>query len=560
MKRIISLLVTALAGPLFALPTAKELSTRELVGQTIMPRVVIGKHKAFKKAVQKGEVTGFFIKTYAGLITHPKITVKKQAAFTQKQRKLLLKTISDLQNWAQQNPRQIPLLLAIDYEGGTVTSPIYLGLPQMPSNMLLAATGEEQLVAELYAAQAAQLRDVGANVSLGPDTDVNSNPQNPIIQTRSFGDNPHAVGRLAAIAAQALEENGVAAVNKHFPGHGDTATDSHYMQPVTNLSAEELEQIHVAAFVPSAKISSGIMTSHIIYPAWDATNSAIFSPVIIQGILRDKLGFTGLVFTDGLDMRGVGEKTVQDIVLDGYSAGNDILLLTGATADIKNSVRYPRLAADYVEADLSSSYPLLSRARLEESVQKVLRLKTRLAEPQLTDAPDLAEVSRRVARAGVTLVRDTVHALPLRPDVQQVCTVFFAEDIFSTQLASFNFVLEQQGKTVHTVHAPLTPEAKTREQALQCVQQAEAVVVGTSYKNKLDVEQYALVTELRQEAALSKKPFVQISLLNPYELQHYTAVPTVLAVYGPMRETMEVSAEIVLGQASARGTLPVTIP
>lgn len=560
MKRIFSWLLIGVAGPLFALPSAQELSTRELVGQTIMPRVVIGKHKAFKKAVQKGEVTGFFIKTYAGLITHPTLTPKNQAKFMQKQRKLLLKTIADLQAWAQQNPHQIPLLLAVDYEGGTVTSPMYLGLPQMPSNMLLAATGDERLVAEVYAAQAAQLRSVGANVSLGPDSDVNSNPQNPIIQTRSFGDDAQTVGRLAAVAAQALEAHGVAAVNKHFPGHGDTATDSHYAQPVTDLPAAELEKKHLAAFVPSVGISSGMMTSHVVYPAWDGANSAIFSPVIIQDILREKLGFTGLVFTDGLDMRGVGEKTVQDIVLDGYHAGNDVLLLTGATTDIKNSALYPRLAADYVEADLSSSYPLLNRAQLEQSVQKILNLKARLAEPQVVAAPDFAETSRRVAQAGVTLVRDTVHTLPLSPQLQQVCTVFFAQDIFSMQLASFNFALEQQGKTVHTVHASPTPDETTRAQALQCVQQAQAVVVGTSYKNKLDVEQYALVTELRQEAALAQKPFVQISLLNPYELQHYTAVPTVLAVYGPTQAAMTVAAEIVLGRASARGKLPVTIP
>ena len=549
-----------MAGPLGALPSAQELSTRQLVGQTIMPRVIIGKHKAFKKAVQKGEVTGFFIKTYAGLVTHPKITPKNQAKFIQKQRKLLRKTIADLQSWAQQSPHQIPLLLAVDYEGGTVTSPMYLGLPQMPSNMLLAATGNETLVADMYAAQAAELRAVGANVSLGPDTDVNSNPQNPIIQTRSFGDDPHVVGHLAAVAARALEENGVAAVNKHFPGHGDTATDSHHTQPVMDLSVEDLEKTHLAAFVPSVGISSGMMTSHVVYPAWDSANSAVFSPLIIQEILRDKLGFTGLVFTDGLDMRGVGEKTVQDKVLDGYVAGNDVLLLTGATKDIKNSVRYPRLAADYVEEELQSPFPLLSRAQLEQSAQKVLDLKARLTAPQLNTAPDFTQTSHRVAQAGVTLVRDTVHTLPLSPNIQQVCTVFFAQDIFSAQLAFFNWVLQQHGKTVTSLHAPLSPSETHRTQALACVQQAQAVVVGTSYKNKLEVEQYALVTELRQEAALAHKPFVQISLLNPYELQHYTAVPTVLAVYGPTAAAMEVAAEIILGTTPARGKLPISLP
>ncbi len=555
-----SLLLLSMTGPLFALPTAQELSTRQLVGQTIMPRVVIGKHKAFKKAVQQGEVTGFFIKTYAGHITHPRVTLKNQAKFTEKQRKLLRKTITDLQTWARQSPHQIPLLLAVDYEGGTVTSPMYLGLPQMPSNMLLAATQDEQLVADMYAAQAAQLREVGVHVSLGPVTDVNSNPQNPIIQTRSFGDQASIVGKLAAVAARALEQHGVAAVNKHFPGHGDTQTDSHLAQPITRLPAAQLEQNHVAAFVPSVGISSGFMTSHVVYPAWDKAHSAIFSPYIIQTILRDKLGFTGLVFTDGLDMRGVGDKSVRDIVLDSYAAGNDVLLLTGATTDIKNSVRYPRLAADYVEENLQLSSPLLSRTQLEQSVQKILDLKARLSLPPQTAAPDFRKTSLRVAEAGVTLVRDVAQLVPLNSQISHVCTVFFADPIFSTQLNSFNDVLQQHGKEVRSVFAPTSPRKKDRSRALACAQQAEAIVVGSSHKNKLDAGQYALINELLQEAQRAHKPFVQISLLNPYELPHYKAVPTVLAVYGPTQAAMEVAARILLGTAPARGKLPIVLP
>ncbi len=545
---------------LHALPTAEELSTRELVGQTIMPRVVIGKHHAFKKAVQNGEVTGFFIKTYEGLITHPKITVKNQTKFTAQQRKKLLQTIADLQTWAQKNPHQIPLLLAIDYEGGTVTSPMYMGLKQMPSNMLLAATRDPQLVADMYAAQAEELRAVGANVSLTPVTDVNSNPQNPIIQTRSFGDQAYNAGQLAAVAAQALEMHGVAAVNKHFPGHGDTNTDSHYAQPVTDLPADKLWQTHVAAFMPSVGISSGMMTSHVVYPALDPKNSAIFSPAIIQGLLRDKMGFNGLVFTDGLDMRGVGDKTIEDIVLDGYAAGNDVLLLTGETTDIKNSARYPRVAADLVEQDLQSLYPILSREQLEKSVQKVLDLKARLAVTTPVATPGFEETSQRVAQAGVTLVRDIKHSIPLTPAKNTICTVFMAEGIFSTQLETFNAVLEANGRTVNRLFLPVTPSEKESAQALSCVEQSQAVVVGTSHTSTLNHQQQNLVNELLREATFTQKPFVLISLLNPYEIIRYSNVPAILAVYGPTQAAMQTAAEIIIGQSPARGKLPVSLP
>lgn len=558
MKRWFSVCyLVGLACGLYALPAARDLSTRELVGQTIMPRVVIGKHKAFKKAVQKGEVTGFFIKTHEGLLNHPKITLQNQAKFTEKQRQKLLKTIADLQTWAQQSPHQIPLLLAVDYEGGTITSPLYMGLKQMPSNMLLAATGDPQLVADMYAAQARELRAIGANVSLTPDTDVNSNPKNPVIQTRSFGDQAHTAGQLAAVAAQALEMHGVAAVNKHFPGHGDTTTDSHYTQPVTDLPADELWQKHISAFMPSVGISSGMMTNHVVYPALDAKNSAIFSPAIIQGILREKMGFTGLVFTDGLDMRGVGDKSVEDIVLDGYAAGNDVLLLTGAAADIKNSVRYAHLAADYVEQELQSPYPLFSRAQLEQSAQKVLDLKARLASAVPMPAPDFEETSRRVAQAGVTVVRNKKQTLPLPQSVTKVCSIFFAENIFTSQINAFADTLEMNGRNVEKLFLPLTPLPTDSARALACVEQAQAVVVGTSYKSKMDVEQYALVSEVLREATFTRKPFVQISLLNPYEISQYPNVPAVIAVYGPTQAAMQTAAEVILGITSARGKLPV---
>ena len=225
-------------------PKVQDLTLREQVGQTVMPRLLIGQQKAFKEAVINGEVTGFFIKAQEGLLKHPKITAKNQEKFLKKQRKRFLKTVADLNKWASMSRHKIPLLLALDYEGGTVTSPMYMGLKQMPSNMLLAASGNEEVVAQMYAAQAREIKAVGANVALGPVTDVNSNPQNPIIQTRSFGDNAEQVGKFASVSVRALQAQGVPAFNKHFPGHGDTASDSHYAQPVTDMPADQLWKNH----------------------------------------------------------------------------------------------------------------------------------------------------------------------------------------------------------------------------------------------------------------------------------------------------------------------------
>ncbi len=560
MKHFLGILICLCACPaVFSLPAARELSTRELVGQTIMPRIVIGHHQAFKKSVQNGEVTGFFIKTFEGHINHPRITAKNQAKFMASQRKNLLKTITDLQTWAAQSPHKIPLLLAVDYEGGTVTSPMYLGLKQMPSNMLLAATQDENLVRQMYAAQAGELRNLGIYMSLGPDTDVNSNPQNPIIQTRSFGDNAFKVGRLALAAVEGLQEQGVSAVPKHFPGHGDTAQDSHLARPVTDLPKDKLWNQHISAFNAPLTQAWGVMTNHVVYPALDKAHSAIFSPAIIGEILRGKLEYNGLILTDGLDMNGVEEKSLKDIVLDGYNAGNDILLLTGKPREIKESVLYPRLAADWVEEELHSPNPRVSRAHLEERGQRILDLKARLSDfVPAVPVPDFDAVSRQVAQNGVTLVRDTASQLPLQ--AEKICTVFFADDIFSSQLKSFSEELTAAGKIVRYVHLSVTPGKKALKQIRACMEGTQAVVVGTTRKSRTDMAQFEWVQRLAARAARYNQPMVLVSLLNPYEITDYVAFPTVLAVYGPTAPAMQTAAQIIVGSIPARGVLPVVLP
>ena len=328
------------------MPTVDDLSLREQVGQTIMPRVLIGEQKAFKQAVLNGEVTGFFIKAKEGAVTQPQITAKNQARFIARQRKRLEKTIRDLNKWASKSPHKIPLLLAVDYEGGTVTSPMFMGLKQMPSNMLLAASGDEKVVADMYTAQAKEILLSGANTALGPVTDVNSNPLNPIIQTRSFGDNSADVGRFSGAASRALENNGVPSFIKHFPGHGDTSSDSHYEQPVTALPAEELWQAHISAFQPAITAGgTGVLSAHVVYPALDDENTASFSSKILKGLLREKMGFKGIIATDGLDMGAVKGVGVEEIVRRAYGAGNNLLLLSGDIRDVKSlSDRYTLLA------------------------------------------------------------------------------------------------------------------------------------------------------------------------------------------------------------------------
>ena len=563
MKKYFLLTVLLASGYAFALPAANELSTRELVGQTIMPRVVIGHHQVFKEPLERGEITGFFVKAAEGLTVHPVITRKNQDKFLAKQRKKLMETLRDLNTWASKNPRQIPLLLGFDYEGGTVTSPMFMGLKQMPSNMLLAATQDPLLIGKMYAQQAAEIKRVGGNMALGPDADVNSNPANPIIQTRSFGDNASQVGRYAAAAVVGLQTHGVPGCVKHYPGHGDTSSDSHYSQPITDLPEKELWDTHISAFVPAIEKGVwGVMTNHVVYPQVDKENSAIFSRTIIQDILRDKIGFNGLVMTDGLDMGGTNGKPIKDVVLDGFAAGNDVLLLTGGVDEIEASARYPGQAAAWVEEDLQQAHPRVNPEDLTKSAQRVLDLKQFLAHnsAETSDEAEFARISRRVAEKGVTLVRDTQNFSASLKKASNVCVVMFADGIFSKQVYAFADVIKQQGKKVKFVQTPRTPSADADKQIKKCMQKADAVIVGTSATSSLQPEQFEKTVNLLQQAQERQLPAALVSLLNPYEISSYPQAKTVVALYGPTLDTTTVAAEILAGLRTAQGVLPIVLP
>ena len=555
---VFSFTATAWGNPV---PTVDDLSLREQVGQTIMPRVLIGEQKAFKQAVLNGEVTGFFIKAKEGAVTQPKITAKNQARFIARQRKRLEKTIKDLNKWAAKSPHKIPLLLAVDYEGGTVTSPMFMGLKQMPSNMLLAASGDEKVVADMYTAQAKEILLSGANTALGPVTDVNSNPLNPIIQTRSFGDNSADVGRFSRAASRALENNGVPSFIKHFPGHGDTSSDSHYEQPVTALPAEELWQTHISAFQPAITAGdTGVLSAHVVYPALDDENTASFSSKILKGLLRGKMGFKGIIATDGLDMGAVKGVGVEEIVRRAYGAGNNLLLLSGDIRDVKTARTYPGRAADYVEYTQLAAAPAVSAGFVRESAEKILKLKERLglfSARAISADTGFDEAAKQAAEAGVTLVRDTQNLLPLKD--KKVCAVLFADGIFSLQLRAFTDTLSNHLPQVNAVYSPRTPEEADKQAALACMAGADVTLLGTSRTSVMDQKQYALVQDLLRQAEQNNQPAVLVSLLNPYEIALYPQAQTVLALYGPTADTARIAAEILLGLRPAKGHLPIKL-
>jgi beta-N-acetylhexosaminidase len=559
-------LLTVLAAMMFSLVcvSAKEAANiidgmpfEQIIGQTIFPRLLTGEQEYYKDAIKQGLITGVFLKTKEGYLNQPSFTPEQQAEYIAEQRKLTLQTISDLRKWEKESPHGIPLLIAVDYEGGPVTSAMYLGLKQIPSNMLLAAAADEELISKVYSVIGKELKSIDAQIAFVPVLDTNTNPANPIIGARSFGSDSAKIGKYGVIASQALQEQGIAPFAKHFPGHGDVAVDSHLAVPFSNLPMSKLRD-HINAFVPSITNGIwGIMTCHVVYNAFDSKNTATFSKKIITGLLKNKLKFKGVVATDDLGMKGASQgKLPYETVLRASRAGADLLLISGDANDAEAVSQYPKLAAEYINKYAKRA----DKARIIKSAKSIIDLKKKTGLFNNTggfsyDEKEFYSAVRKTAEKGVTLARNAKKTLPVNKEQKEICSVFFADSIFGEQLKHFSNVLSANGKNVSHFIGAQKPSAEDAEKALQCAQNKDLVIIG-SLQRYVPIEEQKEVIE---KILASSKNVILISLLSPYDISLYPQAETVIAVYGPTKETMEVAAEIILGKRSSLGKLPVAL-
>ena len=283
-----------------------------------------------------------------------------------------------LQKVAKENRHGIPLLIAADQEGGLVAR-LNEGFTHFPGNRALGEAGDPQLAEQAAFAMGEELRAVGINMNLAPVVDVNSNPRNPVIGVRSFGDRPEMVASLAKGALHGYRQAGIITTLKHFPGHGDTAADSHENLPIVRKSKKELEQEELFPFAKLASSADAIMTAHILVPAFDSEQCSTLSEKTLS-YLRDTIGFQGVIVADSLVMEGVLNKclSVEEAAIQALKAGCDLLILGGKllvgeragfelkAADIR------RIHGAIVNAVQSGR---VSETRVNEAVQKILDLK-----------------------------------------------------------------------------------------------------------------------------------------------------------------------------------------
>ncbi|WP_330339837.1 glycoside hydrolase family 3 protein [Streptomyces sp. NBC_00557] len=456
-------------------------------------------------------------------------------------------------------PRGLPVLIATDQEHGAVCR---VGKPAtlFPGAMAIGAGGSRADAHTLGRVSGTELRAMGINQDYSPDSDVNVNPANPVIGVRSFGADPDAVAALVAAEVKGYQAARVAATAKHFPGHGDTATDSHTGLPVITHSRELWEKLDAVPF--RAAIAAGIdsvMTAHIQFPALDDSGDpATLSHPILTGILRGELGYDGVVITDSLGMEGVRVKY-----------GDDRVPVLALKAGVDQLLNPPSLDVAYNAVLKAVQNGELTESRLDESILRILRLKARLG---LFDDPragrtDLGRVGTpahlatadRIAARTTTLLVNEDHTLPFSPSAQPRVLVVGADPASPSATdgpptAVLAAALTELGFTATALSTGTAPSAAAIAKAVAAAQNADAVVVAT-YNVTAGSAQTALVRRL----LATGRPVAALAVRNPYDVAQYPAVKACLASYGWTDVEVRAAARVIAGDVPPRGTLPVPV-
>ena len=442
----------------------------------------------------------------------------------------------------------VPLIIATDQEQGIVTR---FGPPatQFPGSMALGAGRSAEDARTAAAITGEELRAVGINVDFAPVADVNVNPANPVIGVRSFSSNPELVAELVAAQVKGYQEDGnVSASAKHFPGHGDTATDSHYGLPVITHTREEWERLDAPPF--RAAIEAGIdmvMTAHLLLPAFDDSGDpASVSKPILTGLLREELGYDGVIITDALDMAGVREKYGDaEVAVRALEAGVDILLMSPK----------PIAARDAILAAVASGR--LSEKFIDEKVERILRMKHRrgiISEPlcdgaavgRIVGAPEHMAAAAAVTDRTITLIRNE-GVLPTPVRGKQVLVTGWG--VGTTALVKE--ALDAAGAVTTRLNYT-APTADNIAEATAAANGSDLVVVLTHNATPAQIN---LVNAL----VATGTPVVAVAVRNPYDAGKYEA-PAEIATYSYSPVIAPSLVRVITGEVNPSGKLPVDIP
>jgi len=483
-----------------------------------------------------------------------------------------------------QHDSKLPLLIAADFERGVSTR--LMGTTNFPHAMAFGADGKTDDAETFGRITAQEARAIGVHWNFFPDADVNSNPANPIINTRSFGEDPKQVGDLVAAYIKGAHEAGMLTTVKHFPGHGDTATDSHLGVASVSVDRAHLDSIELPPFRQA--ITAGVdsvMVAHVTVPALDSdpNHVATISPLVVSDLLEKQLGFKGLIVTDALDMAGLTHLFANNIgraAVEAFKAGNDLLLIP---AD---------LAASYEAMVKAVQSGEISRERLDRSVLKMLKMKASLGlnQSRTVDLDTLATsvgkpenilFGQKVADAAITLVRDNAQVLPLKSKGtakaalpymtreethNETVAVLFSDDVRTDSGRAFGRELRARIPDAHVIYVDPRIAAGMSDEVLKAVDAAKTVVaavyvIPTAGKvgNSMALAD-ATGTLLQQVLDRAATRTAVIAMGNPYLAGDFPRIENYMCTFSNATVSEVAAVKALFGEIAIRGHLPVTIP
>ena len=516
-------------------------------GQPLNPRTKA--YREFKKLVAHDHVGGMILVNVT------------QGRLVQKAEPLAVASfLNQMQRFAK-----VPLLVSADLERGA--SMRLNATTVFPHAMAFAAAqdpGAARMEGEVTAREA---RAVGIHWVFYPVADVNNNPDNPIINIRSFGENPVEVSKYVDAfieGAHADKKNLVLTTAKHFPGHGDTSTDSHMNLATITADRERLNRVEFAPFRSAIEHGvDSIMTAHIAVPALDDSGvPATLSPKILTGILREQMGFKGIIVTDALEMGGIAK---------GYKQGEASVRAIEAGADVLLMPSDPHAAIEGVLAAVKSGR--ITKQRLDASVARLLTAKLRVGlgtqstvdlerVSEILNSPESNAAAQAVADKAVTVVKGAAQFVPLR-DATKTCFLALTEGRTSPQGQAF---LAEVRRRVPGAHAALLDSQMTAEDVAANDQQNQgcdttvvaAFVSVAAYRGNVALG--GVYPGLMERLIGSGKPVVLVSLGNPYLLRNFSGVGGYLTTYSTVPPSEIAAVKVLFGEIAATGKLPVTIP
>lgn len=459
------------------------------------------------------------------------------------------------------NEDWVPLLIAVDQEGGSNIH-VKEGITLTPGNMAMGAAGDAEGVYRMARISGKELRALGINVNYAPDMDVNNNPMNPVIGIRSYGEDPHLVARLGAAAIRGYQESGIAATAKHFPGHGDTRTDSHLDLPVIPYSMERLEKLELIPF--KAAIEAGVdlmMTAHIVFSELEPEGvPATLSNRVVTGLLREKLQYDGVITTDCLEMKAIHDNygTAEGAVR-AIEAGVDMVLVSHTFTEQVKAIEA------IIQAVRTGR---ISEERINRSLGRILNMKKRrnmwnveidLEQANKTiELPESAAAVRELVGKSITMVKEG-GVLPLNPE-QSILVVRVKHQLHmggdDPTVLPHTLVQELRSYcgNVTEIVVGSNPSDEEINTAMKVASQSDQVIVQTS--NTLRFPSQGIMVRKLVE---NHERVVAVSVRNPYDLNAFPQVKTYIACYEDLPITLELLAEILIGNKKASGKLPVTL-